>query len=35
MFFYNPLRLIGVSPRQVAVSRRVLFDVRQRRVFLE
>jgi len=35
MCFYNPLRLIGISPKQVAVSRRVLFDARQRRVFLE
>lgn len=35
MFFYNPLRLIGLSPKQVVVSRRVLFDVKHRRVFLE
>jgi N-acetylglucosamine-6-phosphate deacetylase len=35
MFFYNPLRLIGISPKQAAASRKVLFDVRQRRVFLE
>jgi N-acetylglucosamine-6-phosphate deacetylase len=35
MFFYNPLRLIGVSPKQVAASRRILFDARERRVFLE
>jgi len=35
MFFYNPLRLIGVSPKQIAASRKVLFDVKQRRVFLE
>jgi N-acetylglucosamine-6-phosphate deacetylase len=35
MFFYNPLRLIGLSPKQVAVSERVLFDVKHRRVSLE
>ncbi|HON91804.1 MAG TPA: amidohydrolase family protein [Sedimentisphaerales bacterium] len=35
MFFYNPLRLIGLSPKQVVVSQKVLFDVKHRRVFLE
>ncbi len=35
MFFYNPLRLIGLSPKQVAVPRKILFDTRNRRVFQE
>jgi N-acetylglucosamine-6-phosphate deacetylase len=35
MFFYNPLRLIGVSPQQVRVEKRVLFDAKERRVFQE
>jgi N-acetylglucosamine-6-phosphate deacetylase len=35
MFFYNPLRLIGLSPKQVVVSRKTLFDVKHRRVFPE
>lgn len=35
MFFYNPLRLIGMSPKQIAASRRVWFDVKNRRVSLE
>jgi len=35
MFFYNPLRLIGVSPKQVRVEQRILFDPREHRVFQE
>ena len=35
MFFNNPLRLIGISPRQVRVERRILFDAREHRVFQE
>ena len=35
MFFYNPLRLIGMSPKQVAASQKILFDARHRRVFQE
>ncbi len=35
MFFYNPLRLIGIAPKQIAVSRRIRFDVKRRRVFQE
>jgi len=35
MFFYNPLYLIGISPQQVRVEKRVLFDAKQRRVFQE
>jgi N-acetylglucosamine-6-phosphate deacetylase len=35
MFFYNPLRLIGISPKQIQTQRRVFFDARQRRVRLE
>jgi len=33
MFFYNPLRLINVSPKQIVVSEKTLFDAGQRRVF--
>ncbi|MBM4029071.1 MAG: amidohydrolase family protein [Planctomycetes bacterium] len=35
MLFYNPLRLIGISPRQVRIDKRVFFDARERRVFQE
>jgi N-acetylglucosamine-6-phosphate deacetylase len=35
MFFYNPLRLIGVSPKQVRAEKRILFDPKERRVFQE
>jgi len=35
MFFYNPLRLINMSPKQIATSQRVLFDAKRRRVFQE
>lgn len=35
MFFYNPLRLIGIAPKQIAPARRILFDVTRRRVFQE
>ncbi len=35
MFFYNPLRLLGVSPKQVRVQKRILFDAKQRRVLQE
>jgi len=35
MFFYNPLRLIGVSPSQVRVEKRILFAAKARRVFQE
>ncbi len=35
MFFYNPLRLIGVSPQQVRAERRILFDAKEHRVFQE
>jgi len=35
MFFYNPLRLIGVSPHQVRVDKRIFFDAKARRVFQE
>jgi N-acetylglucosamine-6-phosphate deacetylase len=35
MLFYNPLRLIGISPKQVRVERKILFDARNRRVFQE
>ncbi|MCX5644683.1 MAG: amidohydrolase family protein [Phycisphaerae bacterium] len=35
MFFYNPLRLIGVSPKQIRAEKRILFDARNRRVFQE
>ncbi|MCU0915166.1 MAG: amidohydrolase family protein [Planctomycetes bacterium] len=35
MFFYNPLRLIGLSPHQVHVAKRIFFDAKARRVFQE
>ncbi len=35
MFFYNPLRLIGVSPKQVRAEKRILFDAKEHRVFQE
>jgi N-acetylglucosamine-6-phosphate deacetylase len=35
MCFYNPLRLIGISPKQVRVERRILFDAKNRRVYQE
>jgi N-acetylglucosamine-6-phosphate deacetylase len=35
MFFYNPLRLIGVPPKQIAASERILFDAKGRRMFRE
>jgi N-acetylglucosamine-6-phosphate deacetylase len=35
VFFYNPLRLIGISPKQVRVEKRILFDAKERRVFPE
>lgn len=35
MFFYNPLRLIGMSPKQIATSEQVFFDAKGRRVFRE
>jgi N-acetylglucosamine-6-phosphate deacetylase len=35
MFFYNPLRLIGVPPKQIRADTRILFDAKERRVFAE
>ncbi|MGE5294858.1 MAG: N-acetylglucosamine-6-phosphate deacetylase [Solirubrobacterales bacterium] len=35
MCFYNPLRLIGIAPKQIAVSTKIRFDVTHRRVFRE
>jgi N-acetylglucosamine-6-phosphate deacetylase len=35
MCFYNPLRLLGISPKQVRAEKRILFDAKQRRVFQE
>jgi N-acetylglucosamine-6-phosphate deacetylase len=35
MCFYNALRLIGMSPQQVRVEKRVLFDAKKHRVFQE
>jgi len=35
MFFYNPLRLIGVSPKQIVVSERVFFAAGRGRIFRE
>ncbi len=35
MCFYNPLRLLGVSPQQVRVEKRTLVDTKERRVFQE
>jgi N-acetylglucosamine-6-phosphate deacetylase len=35
MFFYNPLRLIGVSPKEIRAQQRLFFDAGGRSVFLE
>jgi N-acetylglucosamine-6-phosphate deacetylase len=35
MFFYNPLRLIGISPKQIRAENRILFDAKEHRVFQE
>jgi N-acetylglucosamine-6-phosphate deacetylase len=35
MLFYNPLRLLAVRPNQLRVEQRILFDVKNRRVFQE
>ena len=35
MLFYNPLRLINMSPKQIATSQRIFFDARRRCVFQE
>ena len=35
MLFYNPLRLIGISPKQVRVERKIVFDAKEHRVFQE
>jgi N-acetylglucosamine-6-phosphate deacetylase len=35
MLFYNPLRLLGIRPNQVRTEQRILFDVKNRRVFQE
>lgn len=35
MCFYNPLRLIGMSPKQVRPAQRILFDARNHRVCQE
>jgi N-acetylglucosamine-6-phosphate deacetylase len=35
MCFYNPLRLIGISPKQVRPAQRILFDARGHRVYQE
>jgi N-acetylglucosamine-6-phosphate deacetylase len=35
MFFYNPLRLTGISPKQIRVEKRILFNAKERRVFQE
>jgi len=35
MFFYSPLKLIGISPKQVRAEKRILFDAKERRVFQE
>jgi N-acetylglucosamine-6-phosphate deacetylase len=35
MFFYNPLRLIGVLPNQIPPAMGILFDAEERRVFRE
>jgi N-acetylglucosamine-6-phosphate deacetylase len=34
MFFYNPLRLLGISPKQVR-AKRILFNAKERSVFAE
>jgi N-acetylglucosamine-6-phosphate deacetylase len=35
MFFYNPLRLLGIRPNQILAEKRIFVDVKQRRVFQE
>jgi N-acetylglucosamine-6-phosphate deacetylase len=35
MCFYNPLRLIGISPQQIRAEKRVVFDAKERRVVQE
>jgi glucosamine-6-phosphate deaminase len=35
MFFYNPLRLLGIRPNQVRDDGRIFVDVKQRRVFVQ
>jgi N-acetylglucosamine-6-phosphate deacetylase len=35
MCFYNPLRLIGISPKQVRAGKRIFFDAKERRVFAD
>jgi N-acetylglucosamine-6-phosphate deacetylase/glucosamine-6-phosphate isomerase len=35
MFFYNPLRLLGIRPNQVRDDGKVFIDVKQRRVFVQ
>jgi N-acetylglucosamine-6-phosphate deacetylase len=35
MFFNNPLRLIGVSPKHVRVEKWIFFDAKEQRVFQE
>jgi N-acetylglucosamine-6-phosphate deacetylase len=35
MCFYNPLRLIGISPKQIRAQKRIVFDAKERRVFQE
>ena len=33
MFFYNPLRLIGIPPKQIRVQKRIVFDAKEHRIF--
>jgi N-acetylglucosamine-6-phosphate deacetylase len=35
MCFYNPLRLVNMSPKQITPSQRIFFDAKRRRVFQE
>ena len=35
MFFYNPLRLLGILPNQVPAAERIFFDAKEHRVFQE
>ena len=35
MFFYNPLRLLGITPNKVPVTQRLCFDAVEHRVFQE
>jgi N-acetylglucosamine-6-phosphate deacetylase len=35
MCFYNPLRLIGISPKQIRAQKRIVFDAKEHRVFQE